>query len=381
MSGTQEECPGRYGTVAPEHNKRPASPSHESPLNPAPRKKASVVFFIYRTCAKTLTPSSKKGDIYNHHGRIFGQTVFAFCNVRSLLYTGLQFEAEPDKRPEGFENRRDFRVYKKLLAQIKGLEDQLLSGKDEDTDDIARAIESGIHSARADDTKGLKGAIVEWLHEPGRVLNPPIPSNSKDVRGFHHRRTATLLFPAPLENWSKVLNKTLIIEPTDWPAFLYANEQEDPEDVWKGLFRGELLVRAYRYIFTSPSSAHSSVRATRAGNAKLHGIKSVTRASLAYVAMQVRFALSSSNTFTANDPEFDLATFYNSMLDLLEDHQEQKEVEDLLRWWNHQIFLSFVQETQRVARENSTLAKIRARHEALTNATNRAAELALAPSA
>lgn len=46
--------------------------------------------------------------------------------------------------------------------------------------------------------------------------------------------------------------------------------------------------QAYKYIFTSPSSVEKEVKATRSGNARLHGMTRVTTASLAYVATQVR---------------------------------------------------------------------------------------------
>jgi hypothetical protein len=45
--------------------------------------------------------------------------------------------------------------------------------------------------------------------------------------------------------------------------------------------------QAYKYIFTSPTSVEKEVKATRSGNARLHGMTRVTTASLAYVATQV----------------------------------------------------------------------------------------------
>lgn len=80
---------------------------------------------------------------------------------------------------------------------------------------------------------------------------------------------------------------------------------------------------------------------------------SVTRASLAYICTQVslsltslvlalasthlskvRFSLTSTNVFSRSDSETDTKTFYNSILDLLEDPEEQEEVKDLLCWWD-----------------------------------------------
>ena len=45
--------------------------------------------------------------------------------------------------------------------------------------------------------------------------------------------------------------------------------------------------QAYKYIFMSLSSVEKEVKATRLGNAHLHGMTRVTTASLAYVATQV----------------------------------------------------------------------------------------------
>lgn len=49
---------------------------------------------------------------------------------------------------------------------------------------------------------------------------------------------------------------------------------------------------------------------------------------------QVRFALSSSSVFSRTDSTTDSERFYESILELLEDIDEQQEVNDLLKWWN-----------------------------------------------
>jgi hypothetical protein len=47
-------------------------------------------------------------------------------------------------------------------------------------------------------------------------------------------------------------------------------------------------MQAFKHIFTSPSSVDQEPKATRSGNARIHGMTSVTPASIAYVATQVR---------------------------------------------------------------------------------------------
>jgi hypothetical protein len=46
-------------------------------------------------------------------------------------------------------------------------------------------------------------------------------------------------------------------------------------------------MQAFKHILTSPSSVEKENRATRSGNAHIHGMTRVTSASIAYVATQV----------------------------------------------------------------------------------------------
>jgi hypothetical protein len=50
-------------------------------------------------------------------------------------------------------------------------------------------------------------------------------------------------------------------------------------------------LQAFKYIFTSPSSVEKEAKATRSGNARIHGMTRVTTASIAYTATQVRLSL------------------------------------------------------------------------------------------
>ena len=60
-------------------------------------------------------------------------------------------------------------------------------------------VQKGVNGARADDTKGMKGAIIDWITPKGQSLNPHIPRNVKSGRGFCHERTGALLCPAGLD--------------------------------------------------------------------------------------------------------------------------------------------------------------------------------------
>jgi hypothetical protein len=96
----------------------------------------------------------------------------------------------------------------------------------------------------------------------------------------------------------------MMVSGDQWPIFLYHGYVYDTEDPWHGLFRSALLVsvscflalrseahvtwQAYKHVFTSPSSVDQEPKSTRSGNARIHGMTSVTLPSIAYVATQVR---------------------------------------------------------------------------------------------
>lgn len=112
--------------------------------------------------------------------------------------------------------------------------------------------------------------------------------------------------------------------------------------------------------------------------------------------MQVRFALSSSAVFSRTDTTTDSERFYQSVLEVLTDIEEQQEVDELLKWWNRwillyrdtaattnisptrQIFPSY-SSAQRAPKENSAMAKLKERRArrtaaALRDMDNRASE-------
>ncbi|KAG1904966.1 uncharacterized protein F5891DRAFT_944335, partial [Suillus fuscotomentosus] len=73
-------------------------------------------------------------------------------------------------------------------------------------------------------------------------------------------------------------------------------------------------------------------KAIYTGNTRLHGMTIVIAALVAYVATQ--FALCSSLVLLCTNTVTDLETFYHSLLDLLKDTGECREVIELLLWWN-----------------------------------------------
>jgi hypothetical protein len=100
----------------------------------------------------------------------------------------------------------------------------------------------------------------------------------------------------------KLRSGELMMMGDEWPIFIYQGYTYDPNDPWKGLFRSSLLVKvrlclsslispsyfqAFKYVFTSPSSVEKEPKATRSGNAHIHGMVCITLPSVTYIATQV----------------------------------------------------------------------------------------------
>ncbi|KAH6885043.1 hypothetical protein BKA70DRAFT_1377634 [Coprinopsis sp. MPI-PUGE-AT-0042] len=269
-------------------------------------------------CASTLGPLKKRKaaepslqrflfvsartDPLVHYGRHFGRTVRAFCRIQSLIKLGLSIavqldleEMEEESLPE--EELKEYGIYKQLIA---------LSPKLEERPEIYYVGDMGRSSnARSDDTRALKSAVVDWITPCGRVLTD---------RGYHHQRTAASIR-------EKLRSGELIPTGDHWPVFLFLNHEYHPEDPWRGLLRGPIVVNAYKFVFTSPSCS----------NSKLHGMTCVL---LTYDPF--RFALPCHQTavFSRTDKITDSETFYNSLITFLEDPEEREEVYRLLKWWN-----------------------------------------------
>ncbi|KAG2049952.1 hypothetical protein BDR06DRAFT_984193 [Suillus hirtellus] len=286
--------------------------------------------------ALQLGPRKKalKSDPLISHGQHFGRTVFALCNYPSLL-TNMSIEYF------SAEEHREHAVFEMLLNSYLGLLKWLKEGSEEELIHVGELIGKGAACARGEDTKSLKLVIIDWI---APAVVPPLPRNSKISWGFNHPLTGRLLCPAELD-WDDADTKQglqsgeLGISGDQWPLFVYANEVFDPEDPWNGLLRSRLLVNAFRHIFTSPSSVDKEPKATHVGNTRIHGMTTVTSASVAYVATQ-------------------------SLLDLLEDPDERREVTELLLWWNHQIF-PMSSAAKQPLKANSALSKIHQKRAAL----------------
>ncbi|KAG1854346.1 hypothetical protein C8R48DRAFT_610067, partial [Suillus tomentosus] len=225
-------------------------------------------------------------------------------------------------------------------------------------------LRQGADGARGDDTSKLKALVSDWVNREFRP-NPPIDVDDKHSRGFTSDACGKLLCPAELD-WNDPVVRAGIRDRSDghivtdlsFPVFLYDKYVADPENLEEGLFKGKILLQGYKAVFTSPSSAKDVEGDSdgadviqnnrRANKAVLTGIKvkkhvaqiikmeKVTPRSIAYVACQVRFSLSSVTSWRSVDGDFDYIQFWQTIVDFFErppGREAQRRVDKLLEWW------------------------------------------------
>ncbi|KAG2114877.1 hypothetical protein BD769DRAFT_1673322 [Suillus cothurnatus] len=231
---------------------------------------------------------------------------------------------------------------------------------------MLKMLRQGADGARGDDTSKLKSLVSEWVNREFKPL-PPVDHDDKHLRGFAHDVCGKLLCLAELDwdNPEQVvhsLSRDTTLINLSFPAFLYDKYTSNPNDLKEGLFKGKLLIQAYKAVFMSPSSAKDVegdgdgadvISNNRRAKKSLSGIKvkkhvaqiihmdKVTPRSIAYIACQVRFALSSVTSWRSMDGDFDYLQFWRSIVDFFErapGREVNRRIERLLEWWTRKVF-------------------------------------------
>ncbi|TFK25465.1 hypothetical protein FA15DRAFT_680234 [Coprinopsis marcescibilis] len=247
-------------------------------------------------------------------GRHFMRTVWAFCQVRGLLEEGIACSMQIKARLITLDilspkQKREYEIYQRMMYAMPKLEERLCLGSD---DDLGHTADLGV--------------VVDWLVPSGASATPQLSRHSKANHGFYHYWTGKLLCPVGLD-WEdpkiqeELRSGTTIVSGEYWPAFIYKDYTCDENNIWKGLFQSDILVKVVCTIVSLGSQ-----KATKSCNAVIHNMTSVTIPLLAYIATQVMFS--------QNDVATDSETFYNLIISLLNNPDEKNDVDALLNWWN-----------------------------------------------
>ncbi|KAG2133209.1 uncharacterized protein EDB93DRAFT_1093435, partial [Suillus bovinus] len=213
-------------------------------------------------------------------------------------------------------------------------------------------LRQGANGARGDDTSKLKTLVSDWVN---MALKPtsPVESDDKHCCGFINDVCGRLLCPAELD-WN---SPGYIVTDLSFPAFLYETYTANPDNLEEGIFEGKFLLQAYKAVFTSPLSAkdvkcdgdgtdiiENNCHAKKAFStikvkkhiAQIIKMDKVTPRLIAYIACQVRFALSSVTSWQLVDGDFDYIQFWQTIVDFFErppGREVQCRVNCLLDWW------------------------------------------------
>ncbi|KAG2744719.1 hypothetical protein P692DRAFT_20743198 [Suillus brevipes Sb2] len=289
-------------------------------------------------------------------GRAIRRLVVLYTSLEELI---AENDRRYDQRPLG---------YIELSRALPWLHTNLGGLDHEECEDMLRKLKKGADAARGDDTSCLKDLVAIWVNQhfhPSPLIRP----DDKHLRGFGSDICGKLLCPAEWD-WDQnrvkagIRDRTTayIVSENSWPLFLYENYTMNRDNLEEGLFKSKLLVLAFKAIFTSPSSAKevdgdgdgadiiaNNMRARRKSDqakvkscvASIINMKKVTPRSIAYIACQVRFALSNVSSWRTIDGDFDYEAFWNNVVDFFENVPgpvTKRRVEKLLEWWTRKVF-------------------------------------------
>ncbi|KAG1832581.1 hypothetical protein DFJ58DRAFT_671079, partial [Suillus subalutaceus] len=121
-----------------------------------------------------------------HYGCHVGRTIHALCNFQALLTNEILQMRElallTKTSPWSIlfscsamctASNPVYFLRERLLKSVAGLEEWLMQGGDDEVDLIAElaSLTKGTSGARGDDTKSLKGSVLDWITPKGhRIL-------------------------------------------------------------------------------------------------------------------------------------------------------------------------------------------------------------------
>ncbi|KAK7056168.1 hypothetical protein VNI00_002720 [Paramarasmius palmivorus] len=227
-------------------------------------------------------------------------------------------------------------TYKYLVAEQPGTHERLHQcshyGNDPVLNHIISVMHEGFRLARKADTSKLKKSIIWIIKDDPQiawddsVVFPLLDADMKIARGLLHLSIAPLMCPASF---------ILCFKSDDEDV---REKLFDPMDMYQGLFRGYTLTRGWRNLHKSPAATMNLNDASEDnGNSAIAGVKSVTPESIAYVAVQVYFALSTQTIWRRTCGKLDLYIFYRNLIKIYEAGEDSWK-EDLLKFFNKEVF-------------------------------------------
>ncbi|KAF8955386.1 hypothetical protein BDZ97DRAFT_1764959 [Flammula alnicola] len=235
-------------------------------------------------------------------------------------------------------------------------------------------LQEGANGARGDDIKRVKEEVYDQINREYKPTEPLLRTK-RDNRGLQHNVCGSLLTQIDFD-WDnlevhaniRATKEGFNISANYYLNCLYSKGGVDTYRVELNFLRSKSLLQVYCAIFTSPSSAegfeeeeeeegpsrkkHKSSKATKMNVSSLLNMDGkVTGHSIAYAAVLLVFNLTDATQWVDTHNGFSFIGFYNFIINYFEEFHNpasQCRVDDLLAWWNSQVFLQHVAATSDV---------------------------------
>nr|GAT49692.1 predicted protein [Mycena chlorophos] len=267
-----------------------------------------------------------------------------FEDISTIVTVGLKRDTAllGDEEEESIVNKCLLESYEILWKQQPGLHDLLLRNH-QNTDflvALARSVEGGVESVRSDDTGTIRPRIPNWILDPSTPDTDEDTSSEhaaapsagaatqKSLRGFNDAYYGALImpleykdneaYPDPVDG---LRSGKYSADANQSPCFIYPFGQKNDTSALRTALDSPIMLRCSKAIFQGPKAALEvdGFHAGRKGNAKIIGLRTFTPRVIAYVACQVRFALSSQAEWNRRDGQFDYEQFFWSIVDMFTD--------------------------------------------------------------
>ncbi|GJE92522.1 hypothetical protein PsYK624_086760 [Phanerochaete sordida] len=299
-------------------------------------------------------------EALRHEGRWIPRALGPFVPVHAVV--GLGAAQENGHNGDALyahltpkERQEYLKLYDPLLSIISGVKRDMAQYR-EDPESFARVLDmmtGASNQGRTDDIGTIKERVLCWISfVPGF---PPILADTVKIqRGLKSVHCARMLCPVNLlpefdvdqaAFMAKYEEGRMDLTADDFPAFLWDATHLDPDNLEAGLLRSQVMLKAARAIYTGPDSAKSPLPGYDGGKrppliivyrAKLP-VQKFTPEMVAYVAVLVRFSLSSQNTWSGREGTFCYEAFFKNIVDLFK-NQDREWCKETLQWYQLWIF-------------------------------------------
>ncbi|KAJ7624002.1 hypothetical protein B0H17DRAFT_1151423 [Mycena rosella] len=304
-------------------------------------------------------PGEPPARTYRWAGRNLARSVGPFVRIHTIVEHGVRkalADSDDEAAEETVEEQRLTESWDLIKKAIPGFAEEMigLGGNRVLRKQVCAEIQEGVQGARGDDSSALKRAVPDYVEPPPTAISEDATSGvtatqprkiqtggTKVDRGFAHPVTARLLLPvkhAPTEEtFTLIRTGQLVVLGTELPYFMFRDGYVfNPDDLEDGLLEGHTLFAVAKHIHQGPSAALKPAGYTRgkAGNAALNGVTFLTGRDVAYLACQLRFALSSQQSWSGMDGSFNYQVFFWSIVDLLRGEEGQ----EIINRFNYAVF-------------------------------------------